>query len=75
MTTDLMAAQCFLFLVAGFESSSSAISFCLLELSKDTSVQERLRQEVDDVLGETNGQITYDALKRMTYMDEVLSGK
>lgn len=73
MTTDLMAAQCFLFLVAGFESSSSAISFCLLELSKDTSVQERLRQEVDDVLGETNGQITYDALKRMTYMDEVLS--
>jgi len=36
-------------------------------------VQEKLREEVISVLNKYDDEITYDALKEMTYMDQVIS--
>lgn len=74
MTIDLMAAQCFLFFIAGFEGSSTTISQLLLELSRKKSLQHRLREEIVCVLQKYDGTLTYEALKDMSYLDMVVAG-
>nr|CAD7580955.1 unnamed protein product [Timema californicum] len=72
MTDTLLAAQCFVFFLAGFETSATTISCCLHELAVNPDIQERLRKEVDTVLIKHGGQITYEALQDLKYMDAVV---
>nr|CAD7610661.1 unnamed protein product [Timema genevievae] len=72
MTDTLLAAQCFVFFLAGFETSSTTISCCLHELAVNPDIQERLRKEVDKVLIKHGGKITYEALQDLKYMDAVV---
>lgn len=71
----LLAAQCFIFFIAGFETSSNVLSLILYELAEHQDVQKELLKEVDDVLRKHDGQITYDMLQEMHYMDKVVNGK
>ncbi|XP_067005237.2 probable cytochrome P450 6a13 [Anabrus simplex] len=73
MTDNLLAAQAFVFFLAGFETSSTAMSFALYELALHPEIQSRLREEVDAVLKENEGNLTYDALQQMQYLDQVIS--
>ncbi|XP_063236386.1 probable cytochrome P450 6a14 [Bacillus rossius redtenbacheri] len=68
----VMAAQCIVFFVAGFETTSTTMSYCLYELASNQGIQEKLKQEIDTVLGRHNGLLTYDALKDMKYLDQVI---
>lgn len=51
------------------------MNFALYELSQHPDLQERLRTEIKEVLRESNGEITYDNIKQMTYLQQVLDGK
>lgn len=76
LTIEQMAAQCFVFFIAGFETSSSTMAFCLYELALQPDVQQRLRDEIEAVTKEvSNGEVTYDAIAQMTYLEQVLSGR
>jgi cytochrome P450 family 6 len=75
LTDNLLASQAFIFFVAGFETSSSALSFCLHELALNPEVQERLRNEIDSTLEKYEGKITYDGIQSMSYIDKVLAGE
>ncbi|KAK5644105.1 hypothetical protein RI129_007950 [Pyrocoelia pectoralis] len=68
-----MVAQVYVFFIAGFETSSATMSFCLMELCLNPEVQEKLREEVNLILNKHNGTITYESLKEMTYMDAVIN--
>ncbi|KAF2897837.1 hypothetical protein ILUMI_08338 [Ignelater luminosus] len=68
-----LAAQCFVFFIAGFETSSTTSTFCLYELSKNTELQQNLRDEINRVLEKHNGKITYDAMMEMVYMDKCIN--
>nr|CAD7575657.1 unnamed protein product [Timema californicum] len=72
MTDTLLAAQCLGFFLAGFETSSTTISCCLHELAVNPDIQEKLSKEVDTVLIKHGGQITYEALQDLKYMDAVV---
>ena len=42
-------AQSLMFLLAGYETSSTALSFICYHLALDTHVQDKLREEIDRV--------------------------
>lgn len=71
-TDSLIASQAFLFFAAGFETSSTALSFCLLELAINPEIQERLSTEIDTTLGKYKGMITYDGIQNMSYLHKVV---
>ncbi|XP_017126250.1 probable cytochrome P450 6a14 [Drosophila elegans] len=74
LTLEQMAAQAFVFFVAGFETSSSTMSFCLYELAMQPAIQQRLRDEIASVLGNVEGgELNYDALAEMRYLDQVVA--
>lgn len=73
LSVNQIAAQAFIFFVGGFETSSTTLSFCLYELGKNHEIQDRLRNEIEQVI-EKYGGITYDAIQNMTYMDQVING-
>ncbi|CAH1111477.1 unnamed protein product, partial [Psylliodes chrysocephalus] len=66
-----MAAQAITFYIAGFETSSTTVSFALFELALHTDIQNRLREEIQLVMKKHNNQITYDGIMEMEYLDMV----
>lgn len=68
-----MAAQAFVFFVAGFETSSSNMSYALFELAKNQDVQQKLRMEINDSIGK-HGKLTYEAMMEMPYLDQTITG-
>lgn len=75
LTMNEMAAQCFVFFIAGFETSATTMAFALLELALNQAIQDKLRKEINDVLKKYNGEISYDAVMEMAYLDKVVYGK
>ncbi|KAL7292080.1 hypothetical protein TKK_0014355 [Trichogramma kaykai] len=69
----LITSQAFLFFVAGFETSSSTISNALYELAQHQPIQDKLRREIYEELERCDGQIKYDSIKNMSYMDKVFN--
>lgn len=74
LTDILLTAQAFVFFVAGFETSSSTIAHALYELAQNHEVQDKLRQEIQDVYSKNGGNLTYVDIKEMSYMDKVFKG-
>lgn len=59
-----------------YETSSVAIAHCLYQLAANADVQHKLRQEIIDRTGRsTDGQIDFDSLLDMEYLDQVFNGK
>lgn len=74
LTEDQIAAHTFIFFLAGFETSSTALSFCLYELAKNLEIQRRVHAEIDQVLGHHYGRITYDSISEMKYLETCVLG-
>ncbi|XP_011865318.1 PREDICTED: cytochrome P450 9e2-like [Vollenhovia emeryi] len=73
LTIMNMTSQAFIFFLAGFETSSTLMSFAAHEIATNPDVQEKLRNEIDKVLEVTNGQPSYEAINGMKYLNAVIS--
>ncbi|XP_058130758.1 probable cytochrome P450 6a13 [Anopheles ziemanni] len=73
MTQTELAAQVFIFFLAGFETSSTTQSFCLYELAKNPDIQERLREEINSAIDANGGEVTYDTVMNIQYLDQVIN--
>lgn len=74
LSLEEIAAQAATFFAAGFETSSTTLSFCMYEIAKRPDIQQRLHDEIDEVLERYNGQFTYDSLNEMKYLDMCIDG-
>jgi cytochrome P450 family 6 len=74
LTLNEVLAQSFLFLFAGSDTSSTTISFALIELAYNQDVQKKLRTEITEKTKNSNGEITYENLQEMTYLTQVMNG-
>lgn len=75
LTLDQVAAQVFLFFIAGFETSSSTLTFCFYELAMNPDIQQRAREEIQEVIERNHGEVTYESLAEMTYLEQVINGE
>ncbi|KAH1021164.1 hypothetical protein HUJ04_010712 [Dendroctonus ponderosae] len=73
ITEEDIMAQCFVFFFAGFETSSTTMTFALLELAQHLDIQAKLRAEVDRVLAKHNGKFTYQSVAEMHYLEMVVN--
>jgi cytochrome P450 family 6 len=74
LTMNECIAQAFIFFFAGADSSSTVISYAITELSHHPEIQEKLRNEILEKIESSKGEITYDNLHEMTYLNQVVNG-
>ena len=75
LSLEEIAAQAFVFFVAGFDTSSSTMAFTLYELARNVEIQQKVRQEILKVQQAHNGAICYESLSELHYLEQVLAGK
>lgn len=68
-----MTAAIFTFFIAGFETVSSAMAFCLNEITKNQNIQRKVQHEIDTALHQSNGKLTHDCITSMKYLDNCLN--
>nr|XP_018896567.1 PREDICTED: cytochrome P450 6k1-like isoform X1 [Bemisia tabaci] len=66
-----VAAQAFVFFAAGFETTSTTLSFCLYELALNPEIQIKAVQEVRNVK-EKYGMLSYESTQEMTYVEHII---
>jgi cytochrome P450 family 6 len=74
LTMKECIAQGFMFYTAGSDTSSTAISYCLMELGRDQRVQEQLRREINEKIAEFDGTLKYECVQDMSYLTKVVNG-
>ncbi|XP_053974845.1 cytochrome P450 9e2-like [Hylaeus volcanicus] len=70
---EQLTADALSFYLDGYETSSITLSFVGYQLATHPDVQEKLRNEITSTIAKHGGTLTFDALKDMTYMDQVIS--
>ena len=73
-TDSIIVSQAFVFFTAGFETSSTTMSHALYELALNTSIQDKLRKEINDELKNNDGKLSYEGVKNMKYLDSIFNG-
>jgi cytochrome P450 family 6 len=51
------------------------MGFSLYELALHPDIQQRLRAEIIRVMAKHQGEVTYEGLREMSYLDMVVSGE
>lgn len=74
VTDSVVAAQAFAFFTAGFETSSTTLSFCLHELALHEYIQKEVFLEVDSIVTKSGKPLNYESLKDMVLLEQCLSG-
>ncbi|VVC41020.1 Cytochrome P450, E-class, group I,Cytochrome P450,Cytochrome P450, conserved site [Cinara cedri] len=72
-TETQIVANAFVMFLAGFETVSTTLSFCLYELALKKGIQEKLRDEIISQKFKNNGVIDNDFLVDLNYLDMVLA--
>jgi cytochrome P450 family 9 len=71
---DDLVAQVVIFFFAGFDTASTLLCFAAHLLATHPDVQSRLQEEIDLTLNNDEGNLTYEAVHGMKYLDMVVSG-
>ncbi|XP_045212707.2 cytochrome P450 3A13-like [Mercenaria mercenaria] len=71
MTDDEIAANAIMFLFAGYDTTSTALTFTSYFLALHQEWQEKIVQEIDQKLGDSNPD--YDNVQQLTYLDIFIS--
>ncbi|XP_030030986.2 cytochrome P450 6B1 [Manduca sexta] len=72
ITDMVISANAFIIFLGGFETTSSTLAFLFLELAAHPHVQDKMRAEIQEVLDRNGGNVTYEVLQELTYMEMVI---
>lgn len=79
MSIEKIAAQAFLFYIAGSETTAAASSFTLYELAMYPELLKEARDELDAVMKRHNlergDKFTYEAVQELKFLDHCILGK
>ena len=69
---DNLTANVLSFIVDAKETTSATLNFLTFQLASHPEVQEKVRNEINSVLLKYNGKWEYEALKDLTYLEQVI---
>uniref|UniRef100_A0A1I8Q363 Cytochrome P450 n=1 Tax=Stomoxys calcitrans TaxID=35570 RepID=A0A1I8Q363_STOCA len=72
LSFDQIAAQFFVFFSAGYETSATTMTCVLFELARHKEIQNKLRQEIQEILEKHDNNLTYEAVMEMKFLEAVL---
>ncbi|CAG2177208.1 unnamed protein product, partial [Oppiella nova] len=72
ITEEEILAQSWVFFVAGYETTATTLTFASYELALNQDSQQRLYEEILTSV-DSNGEIDYDLLSKLPYLDAVIS--
>ncbi|XP_064091724.1 cytochrome P450 3A24-like isoform X2 [Macrobrachium nipponense] len=72
MTEDEVVQNATVFLLAGYETTSTMLSFTCYLLAKNQDVQQRLYEEIQQHL-QSEEEVSYDSVMQMEYLDMVVN--
>jgi len=72
MSADLIRDQLLTMLIAGHDTSTALLAWTLTLLGKHPQAMERVRSEVDTVLGNTDQPPTIDQINDLAFTDQVI---
>ncbi|CAG2165938.1 unnamed protein product [Oppiella nova] len=72
LSDEEIVAQGVMLVGAGFGTTASTLAFMAYELALNPSVQQKLYDEINGAI-DSDGEIPYDVLTRLPYLDAVLS--
>lgn len=75
LSKDNVVAQLFLFFVAGYETTASTAAFTLYELAQNPDVLAKLLDDINQTLAKHNGELNYDSIQDMKYLELCVMGK
>ncbi|KAJ8922670.1 hypothetical protein NQ315_007702 [Exocentrus adspersus] len=56
-------------IIDGFETSSTSMTFIIYELASNQACQKELRKEINTVLEKNQGELSYESVQDMVYLD------
>ena len=62
LTEEEIVAQSFILMIAGFETTSTTISFFLYNMATNIDCQEKLQKEIEEVVGDSVSTVSYRGL-------------
>ncbi|GFR96210.1 cytochrome P450 3A24 [Elysia marginata] len=71
ITKDEVIAQSLITILAAFETTASSLQFCLFKLSQHPEIQEKIFQEILDVVEHENP--THEELSKLYYLEQVIN--
>ncbi len=71
MTNDEVASNAVLFFDAGYETTSTALSYIMHILINHQEIQEKIRQEVKELI-EDEGKLDYNTVTKLKFMEQVV---
>ena len=73
LTDEEIIANIILILVAGYETTSSLLTYSTYSLAVHPEIQDRLRQEIEEAVSADGGEIKYDTIMNLKYLDAVIN--
>lgn len=75
LTFNEIAGQVYLFFAAGHDSTTIALTFTLYQVAKHPEVQAKARDIIETVFEKYNGQLTYEMMSDLPYIDQIVEGE
>lgn len=72
LTEEEIIAQSVVFLLAGYETTASTLTYCIYELAMNPDIQQRLYEEIHEAY-EKDSSLSYDTTTKLEFLDSVLS--
>ena len=67
-----LVATAMIMLIAGYDTTGQTMAYMSFELARNTKVQKRLQEEIDDVMEQNGGELpNYYSIQSMEYLDMV----
>ena len=73
LTDDIITSQGIIFFVAGFETTANTLSTLCHTFAKYPEVQDRVYEEVKDVMARHDGNINHETIEEMEYLEATIS--